>query len=95
MRIERDAQGDFVLEPALLMRGLSISEAELQRRMRAGEITSVVEDGEGEDRGRRRLSVRCGDTVWRAVLDGANTILSEETFDLRFRRWRAPKPHAS
>jgi len=35
--------------------------------------------------------VRCGDTVWRAVLDGQNAILSEETFDLRFRRWRAPK----
>jgi len=91
MRIERDGRGDFVIEPALLMRGLSISEAELQRRMRAGEITSVVEDGEGEDRSRRRLSVRCGDTVWRAVLDGQNAILSEETFDLRFRRWRAPR----
>ena len=91
MKLESDEKGDFVLDPAMLGERLSISEAELRDRMRRGEITSVVEAGEGEDAGRRRLSVRCDDTVWRAVIDAERNVLSEETFDLRFRRWRAPR----
>ena len=90
MQIEQDSGGDFMVDPALLMHRFSIPEAELRRRMQSGEISCVVEAGEGEDLGRRRLSVRCGDTVWRAVLDEQRVMLSEETFDLRFRRWRSP-----
>ena len=91
MKLERDADGDYVLDPALLTQRLSVPEDELRHLMRLGQVTSVVEAGEGDDAGRQRLSVRCGDMVWRAVLDGENAVLSEETFDLRFRRWRAPK----
>lgn len=90
MKLESDEKGDFVLDPAMLGDRLSISETELRGRMRRGEITSVVEAGEGEDAGYRRLSVRCDDIVWRAVVDEDRNVLSEETFDLRFRRWRAP-----
>lgn len=91
MKLESDEKGDFVLDPAMLGDRLSISEAELRSRMRRGEVTSVVEAGEGEDAGHRRLSVRCGDIVWRAVVDAERNVLSEETFDLRFRRWRTPR----
>ena len=91
MKLERDAGGDYLLDPALLTGRLSVSEAEFRRLMQLGEVTSVVERGEGEDSGRQRLSVRCGDMVWRAVVDDQANVLSEEAFDLRYRRWRAPR----
>ncbi|KAB2858685.1 MAG: hypothetical protein F9K43_24450 [Bauldia sp.] len=89
MKLEQDDKGDVVVAPAMLAQRLSIPEAVLRRLMQDGQVTSVVEVGEGEDAGRRRLSVRCGDTVWRAVVDAGLTVLEEETFDLRFRRWRS------
>jgi len=94
MKLEQDDKGDVVVAPAMLAQRLSIPEAALRRLMQDGRVTSVVEVGEGEDAGRedagrRRLSVRCGDTVWRAVVDAGLTVLEEETFDLRFRRWRS------
>ncbi|MBE0691830.1 MAG: hypothetical protein IH590_01860 [Aquamicrobium sp.] len=89
MKLEQDDKGDVVVAPAMLAQRLSIPEAALRRLMQDGQVTSVVEVGEGEDAGRRRLSVRCGDTVWRAVVDAGLTVLEEETFDLRFRRWRS------
>ena len=89
MKLEQDDKGDVVVAPAMLAQRLSIPEAALRHLMQDGQVTSVVEVGEGEDAGRRRLSVRCGDTVWRAVVDAGLTVLEEETFDLRFRRWRS------
>ncbi|RIK83455.1 MAG: hypothetical protein DCC69_14165 [Hyphomicrobiales bacterium] len=90
MKLERDADGDYVLDPALLTQRLSVPEDELRHLMRLGQVTSVVEAGEGDDAGRQRLSVRCGDMVWRAVVDAQLNVLSEESFDLRYRRWRSP-----
>ena len=60
MRIERDQHGDFVLEAAALAEKLSIPPDDLRRRMGLGLVTSLVETGEGEDAGLRRLTVRCG-----------------------------------
>lgn len=90
MKLERDGNGDYVLDPAMLAQRLSVPENELRRLMQLGQVTSVVEAGEGEDAGRQRLSVRCGDMVWRAVVDAGLDVVSEESFDLRYRRWRSP-----
>jgi hypothetical protein len=78
MRIERDQRGDYVLEPTALAEKLSIPPEDLRRRMRLGLVTSLVEAGEGEHAGLRRLTVRCGDEVWRAVIDAAGRIIEEE-----------------
>lgn len=82
MTLECDERGDFVLDPALLGARLSLSEHELRRRMRLGQVTSQVEIGIGNDEGCRRLTVRTGRSVWRAVVDAANNLVSEERLDL-------------
>ena len=69
MRIERDEQGNCVLDPTALGQRFSISPDELRRRMRLGLVTSRVEVGEREHAGLRRLTVWCGAEVWRAVID--------------------------
>src|SRR4051812_48420748 len=77
MRIERDQRGDYVLEPTALAEKLSIPPEDLRRRMKLGLVTSLVEAGEGEHAGLRRLTVRCGDEVWRAVIDAEGRIIEE------------------
>ena len=52
-----DAEGP-VLEPAQLAEALGIDRAALQGALRAGQVYSVVERGEGEDAGRHRLTLR-------------------------------------
>jgi hypothetical protein len=78
MRIERDQHGDYVLDAAALAKKLSIPFDHLRHCMRLGLVTSLVEAGEGEDAGLRRLTVRCGAEVWRAVIDADDRIVEEE-----------------
>ena len=78
MRIERDQRGDYVLEPIALAEKLSIPPEDLRRCLRLGLVTSLVETGEGEHAGLRRLTVRCGAAVWRAVVDADDQIIEEE-----------------
>jgi len=78
MRIERDQRGDYMLDAPALAKRLSIPPEELRRRMRLGLVTSLVETGEGEHAGLRRLTVRCGAEVWSAVLDADDEIIEEE-----------------
>ena len=78
MRIEQDPSGDHVLDATALAEKLSIPPEDLRRRMRLGLVTSLVETGEGEHAGLRRLTVRCGAEVWRAVLDADDEIIEEE-----------------
>ncbi|MHB2264558.1 DUF6522 family protein [Aliihoeflea sp. PC F10.4] len=63
-----DASGDFTLDAALVAQGFGWSQHELQNHMRRGHVISRVERGEGEDEGRWRLSLRCGNRLWRAVV---------------------------
>ena len=78
MRIERDQRGDDVLDASALAEKLSIQPEDLRRRMRLGLVTSLVETGEGEHASLRRLTVRCGAAVWRAVVDADDQIIEEE-----------------
>lgn len=82
MKLEPDQIGDYVLEPGFLAQRLSIGENELQRRMRLGLVTSRVERGIDGDKGRKRLTVRSRNSVWRAIVDADNYIVSEESFEL-------------
>jgi len=78
MRIERDQRGDYVLDATALAKKLSIPSEDLRRRMRLGLVASLVEAGEGEDAGLRRLTVCCGAEVWRAVIDVDDRVVKEE-----------------
>ena len=78
MRVEQDPLGDYVLEPTALAEKLSIPPEDLRRCLRLGLVTSRVETGEGEDAGLRRLTVRCGAAVWRAVIDADGRIVGED-----------------
>ena len=82
MKVERDAAGDFLLDPALLAEKFALDAEDLRRRLRLGLVTSKVEAGMGDDEGRQRLTVRCGNLMWRAVVDASRTVVSEEMLDL-------------
>jgi hypothetical protein len=82
MRLECNEKGDFFVDPGFLSQRLCLTPQELQRRMRIGLVTSVVETGIGNDAGQRRITVRCGKIAWRAVVDGSDTVTSEELLSL-------------
>jgi len=83
MKLECDEKGDFLLEPDLLAARFAISAGELRRRMRLGLVTSLVETGTDVDEGFQRLTVRFGNTIWRAIIDSDRNVLSEETINLK------------
>lgn len=72
-----EAGGDFTLDAELVAKGFGWSARELRDHMRRGLVTSLVERGEGEDHGRWRLSMRCGNRRWRAVVTGDGTIAEQ------------------
>ena len=74
----RDADGSFTLDAARLASRFGWSEPELRNLMRRGLVTSRVERGEGEDAGRWRLSVRCGNRCWRAIILADGTMVDEQ-----------------
>jgi hypothetical protein len=80
MPFVRDADGSFVLDAGRLAGRFGWSAQELRDLMRRGLVTSRVERGEGEDAGRWRLSVRCGNRRWQAVVLADGT-MAEEQFD--------------
>src|SRR5215204_2968036 len=78
MRLNRDAVGDFVLDSAFLAERLGTDLEALRRGMRLGQVTSRVEQGNGKDAGRIRITVRARQAAWQAILDQTGEILSEK-----------------
>lgn len=78
MRIERDGKGDFILDPAEIARRFGLAPQDFRRQQEQGLVKSTVEVGEGEDAGTSRLSLRIGNRIWRAVLDGDDRVIREE-----------------
>ncbi|MCM2474291.1 hypothetical protein HGO38_12485 [Rhizobium sp. CG5] len=78
MQIERDPNGDFILEPGELAERFGLSSDDFRRRMQKGLLASTVEVGEGEHAGTCRLSLRLGNRLWRAILDSEDRVTSEE-----------------
>lgn len=78
MQIERDGKGDFILDPAEIARRFGLAPQDFRRQQEKGLVKSTVEVGEGEDAGTSRLSLRIGNRIWRAVLDGDDRVIREE-----------------
>ncbi|MFB9948237.1 DUF6522 family protein [Rhizobium puerariae] len=85
MRIERDPNGDFILESGELAGRFGLSGEEFRRKIRQGLVASSVERGEGEDAGTCRLSVRIGNRMWRAILTTEGEVGNESVAVLRGR----------
>ncbi|MHA7970128.1 DUF6522 family protein [Rhizobium sp. CAU 1783] len=83
MHIERDQNGDFILDPREISQRFGLSPAEFRRHQEQGLVKSTVEIGEGEHAGTSRLSLRIGNRIWRAILDADGGVVSE---DLNFAR---------
>ncbi|MGN6773062.1 MAG: DUF6522 family protein [Rhizobiaceae bacterium] len=82
-RLEPDGEGDFILDPELLAERFSLSAERFRHLVRSGHVKSSVEMGLGEDEGRRRLTVRCGNRAWTAVVDAGGDVVSENLTVLR------------
>lgn len=78
MKLEYDSNGDFIIDAELLAQKFSVQPGLFRRHLRTGFVSSSVETGIGADEGCRRLSVRYGNRVWRAVVDTDHNMLSEE-----------------
>ncbi|OWV72508.1 hypothetical protein ATY76_06690 [Rhizobium sp. R339] len=83
MMIERDPNGDFILDSSELAQRFGLSLADLRRHMRHGSLVSSVEIGTAEHEGTKRVSLRLGNRLWRAVLNDENEVQHEEMTVLR------------
>ncbi len=87
MRLERTDSG-FQIDAADLGPLLGLEPADVPRLMREGRITSLCEEGQGEDAGRHRITFRHGTTRVRLTVDNTGEVL------LRTRTKVAPRPGA-
>ncbi len=76
--ILRDASGAFVLDAGGIAARFGWSEAEWRGMQRRGLVTSRVERGEGDDHGRWRLSVHCGNRRWFAIVSDDGAVIEEK-----------------
>ncbi|MGV6876733.1 DUF6522 family protein [Pseudochelatococcus sp. B33] len=90
--IVRDASGAFTVDADMLAERLGRSPRELRDLMRRGLVASRVERGEGDDRGRWRLSVRCGNRRWRAIIEADGTIADQHVDFVPLRKGPAAAP---
>ena len=87
--LHRDEAGEFLLPADMLAARFGWPTQTLKDYMRRGLVTSRVERGEGEDAGRWRLSVRCGNRRWQAVVEADGTVGAQRVEVLSN---TAPKP---
>ncbi|RUM03962.1 DUF6522 family protein [Rhizobium chutanense] len=78
MLIECDPNGDFILDSSELAKRFGLSLADLRRHMRHGAVVSTVEIGTAEHAGTKRVSLRLGNRLWRAVLNEDNEVQQEQ-----------------
>lgn len=82
-KLEHDSDGDFILDPTLLADRFALSAERFRHLVQAGHVRSSVEQGVGRDEGRQRLTVRCGNRAWTAVVDAGGNVISESLAVLR------------
>jgi hypothetical protein len=78
MHVERGPDGDYLVDPTVLAAKFGLPLERFKRRNRLGQVTSLVEKGEGEDAGTHRLTVQCGGKIWRAIIDRDHKIIHDE-----------------
>ena len=81
--LQRDQAGEFVLPAEMLAERFGWPSHVLHDYMRRGLVVSRVEQGHDQDLGRWRLSVRCGNRQWQAVVDDDGTLSNERFETLR------------
>lgn len=74
----RERTGEFTLDAAVLAGRFRIPPNELRSLMARGLVKSTVEIGEGEDKGTWRLSIRCGNRIWSAVVQEDGHTIEEK-----------------
>ncbi|MCR6499375.1 DUF6522 family protein [Shinella sp. CPCC 101442] len=74
LTLARDESGEFLLPADMLAERFGWPTETLHDMMRRGLVSSRVERGEGEDAGRWRLSVRCGNRRWQAIVEADGTV---------------------
>ena len=74
MTLDRAETGEFLLPADLLAARFGWPVETFRNMMRRGFVASRVERGEGEDAGRWRLTVRCGNRRWQAVVEADGTV---------------------
>ncbi len=79
-RIEIGEDGVSV-DAAIVAEAFDLAPADVPALMRAGEITSLFERGEGEDAGRMRLTFFHRSRRFRLVIDDAGEILQRSKVD--------------
>ena len=72
------SDGSFDVDAATIGNGLNLDAGVIPALMKAGEITSACERGEGADAGRYRLTFLHGDKRFRITVDTAGAILATE-----------------
>jgi hypothetical protein len=78
IRIISEKPGDFTIDAEVLAERFTLSTAELRDLMARNLVHSTVELGEGEDAGNWRLTLRCGNRMWRAIVTADGTLQHEE-----------------
>ena len=78
LTLNRDGDGQFLLPADMLAERFGWPVRTLQDYMRRGLVASRVERGEGEDDGRWRLSVRCGNRRWQAVVEADGRVSGQK-----------------
>ncbi|WP_424927354.1 DUF6522 family protein [Amaricoccus tamworthensis] len=68
------------VDAKIIADAFSLDAATVQNLMRAGEITSLCERGEGEDTGRMRLTFWYGDRALRLIMTDAGALISQTRF---------------
>jgi hypothetical protein len=77
MHLDRNGQGDWMIDPEQLASRLDINPGHLRHKMRLGLVTSRVEAGQDEDAGNWRVTVRVGQKAWQGIFDEAGGLTSE------------------
>jgi hypothetical protein len=74
LTLARDENGEFLLPAEMLAARFGWPIETFRDMMRRGLVSSRVERGEGEDEGRWRLSVRCGNRRWQAIVEADGSV---------------------
>ncbi len=75
--VEINAHG-FSVDAEVIASNLDLEASIVQSMMKAGDITSICERGEGEDAGRHRLTFYHGSACLRVVADTDGRVIAVE-----------------
>ena len=77
MRFDRNARGEWVVDPDELARKLGISSEQLKTERMLGLVHTRVVTGRGADKGRSQVTVRCREAAWQGIFDCAGCLINE------------------